>query len=105
MTISYNADIGTGSYFSFIKIIFRWKGSLWKSIWKELILWTFLYYVMMVLYKFVFSASYQANFAKFASFIEGRLGYFQLTFILGFFVTTVVDRWKTVFNNIGFIDE
>uniref|UniRef100_A0A914C245 Bestrophin homolog n=1 Tax=Acrobeloides nanus TaxID=290746 RepID=A0A914C245_9BILA len=58
----------------------------------------------MVLYKYAFSTGLQLSFAKFANFIDGRLGYINLVFILGFFVTTVVDRWKTVFNNIGFID-
>uniref|UniRef100_A0A914PEJ3 Bestrophin homolog n=1 Tax=Panagrolaimus davidi TaxID=227884 RepID=A0A914PEJ3_9BILA len=30
--------------------------------------------------------------------------YIPLTFLLGFFVTIVVDRWKNIFANIGFVD-
>ncbi|KAF1756213.1 hypothetical protein GCK72_012666 [Caenorhabditis remanei] len=33
-----------------------------------------------------------------------RLVHIPLTFMLGFFVTIVVDRWRSVFTNIGFIE-
>ncbi|KAF1756209.1 hypothetical protein GCK72_012662 [Caenorhabditis remanei] len=34
-----------------------------------------------------------------------RLVHIPLTFMLGFFVTIVVDRWRSVFTNIGFIEK
>jgi hypothetical protein len=36
---------------------------------------------------------------------ERALKFFPLILLLGFFVKIVVDRWKDVFQNIGFIDE
>uniref|UniRef100_A0A915LL58 Bestrophin homolog n=1 Tax=Meloidogyne javanica TaxID=6303 RepID=A0A915LL58_MELJA len=36
--------------------------------------------------------------------IDIRLHLLPLTFMLEFFVTIVVDRWKNIFQNIGFID-
>uniref|UniRef100_A0AC34FGZ0 Bestrophin homolog n=1 Tax=Panagrolaimus sp. ES5 TaxID=591445 RepID=A0AC34FGZ0_9BILA len=36
--------------------------------------------------------------------MEQRMENIPLTFLLGFFVTIVVDRWRNIFANIGFVD-
>lgn len=45
------------------------------------------------------------EFAFWASSVDEHLHRIPLKFILGFFVTIVVDRWKHIFSNIGFIDK
>uniref|UniRef100_A0A914QUY6 Bestrophin homolog n=1 Tax=Panagrolaimus davidi TaxID=227884 RepID=A0A914QUY6_9BILA len=44
------------------------------------------------------------QFSKLAHFMEQRMENIPLTFLLGFFVTIVVDRWRNIFANIGFVD-
>lgn len=44
-------------------------------------------------------------FGSFAQYLNDRMDYIPLTFLLGFFVTIVVDRWKNIFANIGFVDK
>jgi hypothetical protein len=47
MTISYSG--------SFISLLLRWKGSLWKSVWKELLIWLVVYYGIRGVYDFALS--------------------------------------------------
>uniref|UniRef100_A0A7I4YQJ0 Bestrophin homolog n=1 Tax=Haemonchus contortus TaxID=6289 RepID=A0A7I4YQJ0_HAECO len=37
-------------------------------------------------------------------YCESKLSYIPLTFMLGFFVTIVVDRWRNIFVNMGWIE-
>lgn len=38
-------------------------------------------------------------------YVYHTMDYLPLTFLLGFFVTIVFDRWKNIFSNIAFIDK
>ncbi|CCM09413.1 Bestrophin homolog [Caenorhabditis elegans] len=103
MTMSYNCDVATDSYFNFFKILFRWKGSVWKSIWKELALWIVTYYTIKAVYmtldddrKIIFDKNFLPKIANFDLSV--------LTFMLTFFVTTIVARWNKIFDNMGFIE-
>uniref|UniRef100_A0A914QRP6 Bestrophin homolog n=1 Tax=Panagrolaimus davidi TaxID=227884 RepID=A0A914QRP6_9BILA len=58
----------------------------------------------MILYRYGLNPKEQRTFELLAEYCDKRLDYFPLMLMLGFFVATVVDRWKTMFANIGFID-
>lgn len=51
MVISYNLDISTASVFAFLKLLFRWKASIWKIVVKELLIWTIFYLLVTCYYK------------------------------------------------------
>uniref|UniRef100_A0A7E4UZX2 Bestrophin homolog n=1 Tax=Panagrellus redivivus TaxID=6233 RepID=A0A7E4UZX2_PANRE len=104
MTISYNLDVSSSSSWSFLRIIFRWRGSIWKSIFIELIVWTICFIIIACIYRYALPPQHQLKFALLAQYMDGRMEYIPLTFLLGFFVTIVVDRWKNIFANIGFVD-
>ena len=57
MTVSYNLDVSSVSAFSFIKLLFRWRGSIWKSVKTELALWIAGYYLVFVTYRYMLSPS------------------------------------------------
>jgi hypothetical protein len=59
MTISYNLDIATLSFSGFWKILFRWKGSIWKSTFGEFILWVILYFTISIIYRFLIYEDWQ----------------------------------------------
>lgn len=40
MTVSYSG--------TFIRILFKWKGSVWKAIWRELVIWLILFYLLAI---------------------------------------------------------
>ncbi|TMS37709.1 hypothetical protein L596_004589 [Steinernema carpocapsae] len=104
MTISYNLDMSSTSPFAFLKIIFRWRGSIWQSVMTEFIVWTICYFAVSIVYRNLLTADQQSAFEAFAAHCDKKLDYIPLTFMLGFFVTIVVDRWKNMFNNMGFIE-
>ncbi|CAI4222092.1 unnamed protein product [Auanema sp. JU1783] len=56
------------------------------------------------MYRFGFNETQQLTFGKIAIYCDTKLDYIPLTFILGFFVTIVVERWRQVFNNMGWIE-
>uniref|UniRef100_A0A0N5AAH1 Bestrophin homolog n=1 Tax=Syphacia muris TaxID=451379 RepID=A0A0N5AAH1_9BILA len=95
MTISYQLDISRASVLSFLRLLFRWKGSLWKNVLKELFIWSIAYFVISFCYRAPFIMSEDAKL---------HLTFIPLTFILGFYVSTIVSRWTVVFQNMGYIE-
>ncbi|CAD6192082.1 unnamed protein product [Caenorhabditis auriculariae] len=85
MTISYSD--------TFIRLLFRWKGSLWKAIWKHLLLYLLIYYSINVLYRFWMTAEQQAIFLKYVVLFDNWTREIPLTFLLGFYVAMIVRRW------------
>ncbi|VDM42588.1 unnamed protein product [Toxocara canis] len=104
MTVRYNLDVSTSRPWTLFKLLFRWRGSVWKSITFELAVWLTLYFSTTVVYRFALNKSQKRNFEQFVYFLDGKLHYIPLDFMLGFFVTSVLSRWNTFFNNIGYID-
>uniref|UniRef100_A0A915AEA8 Bestrophin homolog n=2 Tax=Parascaris univalens TaxID=6257 RepID=A0A915AEA8_PARUN len=106
MTISYNLDVATASPFNFLRIIFRWKGSIWKSCIKELCIWTILYLIVTFIYRtpYFLTDDQKIIFENIAYYFDTRLDYIPLTFMLGFFVQTIVRRWSVLFENMGYVE-
>nr|CAD2193141.1 unnamed protein product [Meloidogyne enterolobii] len=104
MTISYTGDICSTRYWSFLRVIFRWRGSIWKSVLTELFIWLTLYYLIMAIYVTLLDEKSKNNFAHLAQYTGITADYIPLTFMLGFFVKIVVERWNNMFANIGFVD-
>uniref|UniRef100_A0A915Q6P6 Bestrophin homolog n=1 Tax=Setaria digitata TaxID=48799 RepID=A0A915Q6P6_9BILA len=83
MTVKYNLDVSTSRPWTLFKLLFRWRGSVWKSVTLELVIW---------------------DFERIAHLLDEKLDLIPLDFMLGFFVTSVLNRWLKFFNNIGYID-
>ncbi|CAD5220852.1 unnamed protein product [Bursaphelenchus okinawaensis] len=52
----------------------------------------------------MFDANSMLSIWELSRSFDTQLDWIPLQFMLGFFVTIVVDRWKQIFHNIGFID-
>lgn len=59
MTVSYNITVSSVTAFSFIRLLFRWRGSIWKSVIVELLSWILAYYVVFFIYRFALSSDEQ----------------------------------------------
>uniref|UniRef100_A0A1I7XGQ1 Bestrophin homolog n=1 Tax=Heterorhabditis bacteriophora TaxID=37862 RepID=A0A1I7XGQ1_HETBA len=105
MTVSYNLDVSSVSSFSFFKLLFRWKGSIWKFVIKELVAWLFGFYAIFCLYRYILTPDQKRLFERIAENCDRELDYIPLTFLLGFFVTIIIDRWRQIFNNMGWIEK
>lgn len=104
MTVTYSLDISNATFCGIHKLLFRWKGSLWKCIWKELLLWTILYFTVSAVYRYVLDEEQQSTFENISEFCYTYSSYIPLTFMLGFYVSAVFSRWTKFFDNLGWID-
>ncbi|VDM37902.1 unnamed protein product [Toxocara canis] len=105
MTIQYNHLVASTSALSCVRIIFRWKGSVWKAVIVELLLWSVCYQLIALTYYQLLSDHYQKVFQEVALSINKRMGYIPLEFILGFFVNAIVKRWTDAFHNMGYLED
>lgn len=54
MTVSYTGDVANASNFGiFFKILCKWKGSVYKVVWKELLAYILCYLLINVTYRMV----------------------------------------------------
>jgi len=76
--------------------ILRWKASIFKLLWKDLLIYTLLYLTINLVYKFGLSTEdnyYQKKFEDLVKFCHVQNAGLPLTFLLGFYVSLVVGRW------------
>ncbi len=53
MTITYTLDVSKSRFSSFGRLLLRWRGSLWKTVYKGLALWLAAYSVLSCIYRFL----------------------------------------------------
>lgn len=86
MTVSYGGRIE--------RLMSRWKGSLWKSCWKELSIFLIIYYALNFTYRFALNAEQRDIFEKVVVQFNGYTKQIPITFLLGFYVSSVVSVRK-----------
>ncbi|XP_045893210.1 bestrophin-1 isoform X2 [Micropterus dolomieu] len=104
MTVTYSrrvADAGLGTFFH---LLLRWKGSIYKLLYRELIIFTFLYYFFSIVYRFVFNEDQKRLFEKLSLYCDRYAELIPVSFVLGFYVTLVVSRWWGQFENVPWPD-
>ncbi|KAL3986395.1 Bestrophin RFP-TM chloride channel family protein [Acanthocheilonema viteae] len=104
MTVKYNLAVSTSRPWTLFKLLFRWRGSVWKSVTLELVIWLLLYFTIGIIYRKVLSPQQIRDFERIAHLLDEKLNLIPVDFILGFFVTSVLNRWIKFFDNIGYID-
>ncbi|KAM3720117.1 Bestrophin [Dirofilaria immitis] len=104
MTVTYSADVSTVRFATFVKLIFRWRGSIWKSIFKELIVWMIAYACLSVLYNFILAEPHKRIFEDICRLFTKYTDVMPITFMLGFFINVVISRFWNSLYNIGWID-
>uniref|UniRef100_A0A158PCE1 Bestrophin homolog n=1 Tax=Angiostrongylus cantonensis TaxID=6313 RepID=A0A158PCE1_ANGCA len=104
MTVTYSLDVANSSFFCLYRLLFRWKGSIWKSVWAELLVWVILYSLLSILYRLVLTKPQRELFEDLCVFFDTYSSFIPITFMLGFYVSAVFTRWWQIFDNIGWID-
>jgi len=74
-------------------ILNRWRSSIWKLLWRDLLIYTIVYLVICFVYKFALPEDIQKHFEIFVKFCHTQNEGLPLTFLLGFYVSLVVSRW------------
>ncbi|XP_034480988.1 bestrophin-1 [Drosophila innubila] len=94
MTVSYAGEVPNGSSFGcFWKILWKWRGSVYKLVWRELIAYLCLYYTINVIYRFALTPNQQVLFNKIRVYFGKQGESIPMSFVLGFYVNLVVKRW------------
>ncbi|CAB05028.1 Bestrophin homolog 26 [Caenorhabditis elegans] len=107
MTVPYYRDVPTGNALrNFFKIMLKRKGNLFTAIFKELCLFLGLYFLFMVIYRLVLPKS--GGQREIRKIVENLLSHQEFTipleFLLGFFVSSVVDRWRKSLDSLAYIE-
>ncbi|CAH4038516.1 bestrophin-4 [Pieris brassicae] len=94
MTISYAGEVPNGSSFGcFWRILCKWRGSVYKLVWRELLAYLTLYYTINLLYRFAMTEEQQRIFEKVRQYFGAQSETIPMSFVLGFYVSLVVKRW------------
>ncbi|EPB76251.1 bestrophin-1 family protein [Ancylostoma ceylanicum] len=104
MTINYNLAVSTSKPWTLFKLLLKWRGSIWKAVILELVVWLMFYGILSIIYRTALTHDQQKTFERVVQYCNARLSYIPLNFMLGFFVTAVVNRWTYLYQIIGFID-
>uniref|UniRef100_A0AC35THN4 Bestrophin homolog n=1 Tax=Rhabditophanes sp. KR3021 TaxID=114890 RepID=A0AC35THN4_9BILA len=104
MTVSYTCDVASSDRIGMLKILFKWKGSMWKSVLFELVVWIFSYSLLALLIRNCLNYEQLEHFKNWRTHLTICLTRIPLVFLLGFFVSVVFNRWMEMFKRIGFID-
>ncbi|KAI6217039.1 Bestrophin domain containing protein [Aphelenchoides fujianensis] len=108
MTVQYTLDVSQTTTRSILRLLFRWRGSVWKGdfpILPQLILWLVIYCIISAIYRYLLSEYHQDVFASLVRYLDHDLSkYIPLSFLLGFFVSEVVKRWQHIIDGVGWID-
>lgn len=51
MTVTYSSKVANASFFSFHRLLLRWKGSIYKLLYREFALFVVLYTLLSVIYR------------------------------------------------------
>ncbi|KAI6176012.1 Bestrophin-like protein [Aphelenchoides bicaudatus] len=104
MTVKYNIDVYSTTWFGLTRLLFRWRGSVWKAITTELIFWSFLYIVLNSSLLFLTNDAQRSSFEAFRVKLADQIKDYPLVFMLGFYVQVIFNRWTQIFQFIGFVD-
>ncbi|KAJ8270861.1 hypothetical protein GJAV_G00120100 [Gymnothorax javanicus] len=93
MTVSYTLKVANARFGGFSKLLFRWKGSIYKLLYKEFLLFGGLYSIFSIMYRFFLSPKQQELFELTAIYCDQFTNLIPMSFVLGFYVTLAFNRW------------
>jgi len=85
-------------------IIKRWSSSIWKLLWKSLLVYVLAYLSISCIYRYCLPIEGKKSFENLARFCNRKIAGLPLTFLLGFYVTMVVNRWWSQYCSLPWPD-
>lgn len=105
MTVTYSLHVSKARLCGFAKLLMRWKGSIYKLLYREMLIFCCMYYGLLTLYHLVLNELQRSVFEKLAIYCNAFTELIPLSFVLGFYVTIVVGRWWQQFLAIPWPDK
>lgn len=104
MTVTYSLDVASTRFCGFTKLLGRWKGSIYKILYKEFIVFTLGYSLLSITYRFILTEPQKRDFENVVIYFEHFIDLIPLSFVLGFYVSLVIGRWWEQFDAIPWPD-
>ncbi|KAK4311042.1 hypothetical protein Pmani_017422 [Petrolisthes manimaculis] len=93
MPVEYTKAVGDTHCCVFGRLLFRWRGSVYKLLWRDLLVYAVLYASLSCLYRFYLKDDHRKVFEEVVLHSMRYRDLIPVSFILGFYVTLVVGRW------------
>ncbi|XP_066252429.1 bestrophin-3-like [Euwallacea similis] len=105
MTVTYSGEVTTSTTFGiFLKLLLRWKGSIYKMIWADLVVYLTIYYSLNILYLYGLDETRRKHFVGIVTYFSQYGNAIPLSFVLGFFVNVVYNRWWNQYLTLPYPD-
>ncbi|XP_073965105.1 bestrophin 1 isoform X2 [Choristoneura fumiferana] len=105
MTITYTGEVATCRGFgTFLKLLYRWRGSIYKLVWLDLLCFLLFYYVLNLTYRLLLDEHSKRVFEGVVNYCSFHGNVIPLSFVLGFYVTVVMNRWWNQYTSIPWPD-
>ncbi|XP_032593066.1 bestrophin-2 isoform X4 [Drosophila grimshawi] len=105
MTITYTGEVATCRGFGcFLKLLLRWRGSIYKLVWLDLLAFLSLYYLLNLVYRFALNPAQKETFEAIVAYCNSYRDLIPLSFVLGFYVSIVMTRWWNQYTSIPWPD-
>ncbi|XP_017002551.2 bestrophin-2 isoform X2 [Drosophila takahashii] len=105
MTITYTGEVATCRGFGcFLKLLLRWRGSIYKLVWLDLLAFLTIYYAINMVYRFGLNATQKETFEAIVQYCDSYRELIPLSFVLGFYVSIVMTRWWNQYTSIPWPD-
>ncbi|XP_075280170.1 bestrophin-4 [Opisthocomus hoazin] len=105
MTVSYTLKVANSRFGGFSKLLFRWKGSIYKLLYKEFIVFVVLYALLSLVYRRLLTEEQKRLYTKVAQYCNRSTDLIPMSFVLGFYVTLIVNRWWAQYTSIPLPDQ
>ncbi|CAH0759221.1 unnamed protein product [Diatraea saccharalis] len=105
MTVTYTGEVATCRGFgTFLKVLYRWRGSIYKLVWLDLFVFLLLYYTLSLTYRLLLDENSKRIFEGVVNYCSFHGNVIPLSFVLGFYVTVVMNRWWGQYTTIPWPD-
>ncbi|XP_055706039.1 bestrophin-4 isoform X2 [Phlebotomus papatasi] len=105
MTVTYTGEVATCRGFGcFLKLLLRWRGSIYKLVWLDLVAFLTTYYMLSIIYRLVLNEQQQIIFKSLVQYCAAYTNLIPLSFVLGFYVSIVMTRWWNQYISIPWPD-
>ncbi|XP_066523976.1 bestrophin-1 [Hoplias malabaricus] len=104
MTVTYSRRVADARLGTFSHLLLRWKGSIYKLLYRELLIFVLLYCTISILYRVILEEGQRRQFEKLAIYCDQYAQLIPVSFVLGFYVTLVVSRWWGQFESVPWPD-
>ncbi|KAI6191365.1 Bestrophin-like protein [Aphelenchoides bicaudatus] len=105
MTITYTLEVSQVRFINLIKLLARWRGSVYKLMYKELLSFLLAYYTIAFTYRYVLNDIGKRRFETFCIYCKEFSSVVPVTFILGFYLSFVAGRWWSQYLSIPWPDK